>query len=901
MKSMRRNRWLASTALPFCLALALWSGSATANEAIVAEESAAGDANAPVKEEIVVIGTRLAGEVETDVPPTQILNEADVAATGASSIADVLSTLAPQTGSGRGRGGGPPVILLNGQRISSFRELRDLPPEAIKQVQIFPEEVALQYGFRPDQRVVNFILKDNFASFNAEVEYAVPEKGGFSTKEFETTLSRIGKSTRLNIDIEFESRSRLTEHERDVASSSASAPYALTGNVTGLGTGGQIDPALSALAGRIVTVAAVPVNATLAGFAANSDRAASGDISEFRTLLPSQQRFEVNSSWSKSLAPQTNFSLNAAFEQIDQQSLLGLPFASLTVPGGGPFSPFANSVQLNRYFDSPRPLSRDTKTQSLSVAAGFNTMVKDWRWSITGDYVLVDSESRTFTNADVAALQAAITAGTVNPFAPLLGRDLQFVAPDTSGSTSGGLTLRSSLTGKPFLLPAGPVIMTISNGLDRKRFDTAAIRRGIGTDVSLKRDRLSSAINIEVPLVERGTGTIGTIGDVSLNGNFGLSHVSGFGNLTEYTAGIRWSPFEDFALSASLIGDESAPTLSELGNPLVSTPNVAVFDFARNESRLVEVVSGGNPVLLAEKRRDLKFAIDWKPSFIKDLSLQAEYFRNRSSNTTAAFPLLTPEIEAAFPSRVTRNASGQLIRIDQRPVNFAEERSERLRWGFNISGPIGAQPQGGPSAMRGGGAPSGAGGPSARPPGGGRPSGMGGGGRGPMGMMPGGGPPSRWSLALYHTVRLQDEILIGPGVPALDLLNGSATSSLGGSPRHELQLNGGVFYKGMGFRLEGNYRSATRVDGNILTGTGDLRFGDLATLNAFLFINLDQRGTLTKKVKWLRGSRIAIRIDNVLADVIDVRDATGLVPLSYQAGLLDPQGRVFEISFRKRF
>jgi hypothetical protein len=25
------------------------------------------------------------------------------------------------------------------------------------------------------------------------------------------------------------------------------------------------------------------------------------------------------------------------------------------------------------------------------------------------------------------------------------------------------------------------------------------------------------------------------------------------------------------------------------------------------------------------------------------------------------------------------------------------------------------------------------------------------------------------------------------------------------------------------------------------------------------------------------------------------------VPLSYQPGLLDPQGRVFEISFRKRF
>jgi hypothetical protein len=35
--------------------------------------------------------------------------------------------------------------------------------------------------------------------------------------------------------------------------------------------------------------------------------------------------------------------------------------------------------------------------------------------------------------------------------------------------------------------------------------------------------------------------------------------------------------------------------------------------------------------------------------------------------------------------------------------------------------------------------------------------------------------------------------------------------------------------------------------------------------------------------------------------MIDVRDNNGAVPLSYQPGLLDPQGRVFEVSFRKRF
>lgn len=911
------RHWIGTSTL--AISLALFAAPAiAADEAVVevaeaaadalVDEAVADDTEAQPKEEIVVIGARMQGDVETDIPPTQTLNEADILSTGASSLADVLAALGPQTGSGRGRGSGPPVILLNGQRISSFRDIRDLPPEAIKRVQIFPEELALQYGFRPDQRVVNFILKDNFASFSTEVEYAQPEKGGFSNKEFEINLTRIGKSTRFNFDVEYESRSRLTEDEREVLSSGASALYALQGNVTGLGAGGEIDPVLSALAGRTVTVAAVPSSATLAGFAANANQAASGDIGQFRTLLPSFQRFATNTTWSKSLGPQTNFSLNVAYELQDQQSLLGLPYGSFIVPAGSAFSPFSTDVQLNRYFDTPRPLTRNSKTQSLQFGAGFNTMIKDWRLALTADYDISTSRSRNFTNADYTALRAAVSAGTVNPFATGFGDDLLFTVPDTSQTTAKPIELRATLTGKPIMLPAGPVLLTLRAGFDRKTYDTSASRRGVVTAVSLRRNNSNGAVNLEIPLIERGTGALGGIGDLSANANFGLTDVSDVGLIKEYGAGLRWSPFEKFSIGVSFIGDENAPTLSNLGNPIVVTPNVAVFDFTRGESRFVELVTGGNPALIGESRKDFKVSADWSPKFIDGLNLQLEYFKNNSRNTTAAFPLLTPEIEAAFPGRVTRDLNGQLIRVDQRPVNFDTERSQRIRWGFNISGNLGKQPQGGGGfgGGPGGGRPPGAGRPGGGG-GGGRPPGAGGGGggRGPMGgggmMVPGGGMPSRWNIALAHTIRLQDEILIRPGLPVLDLLNGSATSSLGGSPRHEVQLSGGVFHNGLGFRLEGNYRSATRVDGNTLTGTSDLRFGDLATLNAFVFINLDQRGKLTKKVKWLQGSRIAIRVNNLLNDVIDVRDNNGLVPLSYQPGLLDPQGRVFEISFRKRF
>ncbi|MFX5252973.1 hypothetical protein ABTD06_19685, partial [Acinetobacter baumannii] len=79
-----------------------------------------------------------------DIPPEQQLGPADIRSYGVNSVAELLTELAPQTYSGRG-GGGAPVVLLNGKRISGFQEIRDLPTEAIARVDILPEEVALKY------------------------------------------------------------------------------------------------------------------------------------------------------------------------------------------------------------------------------------------------------------------------------------------------------------------------------------------------------------------------------------------------------------------------------------------------------------------------------------------------------------------------------------------------------------------------------------------------------------------------------------------------------------------------------------------------------------------------------------------------------------------------------------
>ena len=168
------------------------------------------------EEEIVVQGQRARGSVVGDIPPENILDSRDVRATGATSITDLLDALAPQIGSSQGRGGEQPVLLLNGQRISSFREMRDIPTEAIERVEILPEEVALKYGYRADQKVVNIVLRQRFRSTTAQVTGTVPTQGGEVASAADLTQFSVEKNGRTTLNAHVEGNSLLTEDERNI-------------------------------------------------------------------------------------------------------------------------------------------------------------------------------------------------------------------------------------------------------------------------------------------------------------------------------------------------------------------------------------------------------------------------------------------------------------------------------------------------------------------------------------------------------------------------------------------------------------------------------------------------------------------------------------------------------------
>ena len=772
-------------------------------------------------EEIVVVGQRLRGAVAGDIPPEITLDRRDIRALGASNLAEMIDALAPQTRSGRGRGdGGGPVVLLNGRRIPGFSEIRDLPPEAVDRVDILPEEVALKYGYRADQRVVNIVLRRRFRATTLELDAGAPTAGGRLSGEVEAGILRIDRAGRWSLDAEYNRSTALLESERDILGAPGTA----------------------------------------------------FDLGAFRTLVPQSAALLLNGSLNRTLFKDISATLNARLEARTSRSLFGVPSAALLLSVGS---------------DLPAPLARDGNSQNFHLGLGLNGELSPWRWSLTANLDRNRSASRTDTDR----------------ISTPRDRDRS-----QSIDTSGEAQLVSN--GPLLAIPPGTITTTLKAGASMRDFSSDTVRSGIAQGIDLSRDRADIQANVDIPIASRRNDFLSAIGDLSANFNYAVDRLSDVGTLTTLGYGLNWSPIEKLRIIASVTDEEGAPTVQQLGDPLIATPNARVFDFTRGETVDVVRLDGGNSALLADDRRVMKLGLTVQPrkEGETDLTLSADYTDTRIRDVIAGFPSATPAIEAAFPDRFTRDADGRLTAIDNRPVNFARSDREELRYGFNLSRPLGKpdpareafrqqRREGGggqPGARRGGGRPQGAG---PRGPGGG---GRGGGGFGRGGGF-GGGGRGNLQLGLYHTVRLTDSILIRDGVPELDLLGGSAVGNRGGRPRHEIELQAAAFKNGFGGFLRGNWQSGTTVRGADIGGADDLRFGSFSTLNLRLFADLGAQDKLVRDRPFFRGFRVSIGIDNLLDSRLRVSDASGAIPLSFQPNLVDPLGRSVRISLRKLF
>lgn len=867
--------------------------------------------------DIVVQGTRPPGSVVGDIPPEQQLSQADIRSYGVGSVTELLAELSPQIRSDRGSGGAP-VVLIDGRRISGFQEIRDLPTEAIQRVDILPEEVALKYGYRADQKVVNFVLRKRFRAATVELADRLATAGGRNAPQAELDLLKLARGGRMNLHLEYQAANALTEDERGIQRTPT--PFALGGNVVGVG-GAAIDPALGT-----ATIAGVPgVTPTLSDFVGTAGRANVTDVTPYRTLLPETRTFNANATYARSIG-KVSATVNGTLGTTTSDSMLGLPTVALTLPAGNAFSPFANTVAVDRAVEGDyRPLAQHASTVAAHFGTVLNGTIGTWQWSVTGAYDHSEAKTFTDTGLDTRDFQARLNANdpTANPFGALTPGAIGPLPSNFGYSVSNETQVDALFTGSLFKLPAGDVSTSVHVGGDINDFSSRSFRAGLTSTGAVSRRTGSGQLNLDVPIASRTKDVLGAIGSLSINGNFAVDQLSDFGTLKTIGYGLNWSPIVPVRIIASVTDQDGAPTPQQLGNPQITTPNIAVFDYVRGENAVVTTLSGGNPNLRASSSHTVKIGATIKPWSTKQLTMTANYVQGRVENPIVAFPTATAAIEAAFPDRFTRDGDGVLQRLDTRPINFAETSRSELRWGINFSAPLKSKLQKQFEAFRAGTGPN----PFAglRPPGSGRggrpgdaPGAAGAGGPGGPGAGPGGGGPGggggrgfggggrgnaggRLQFALYHTWHFTNRVLVQQGGPALDLLNGDAIGSSGGQPRHELEGQAGYNNNGLGVRFSANWQSATDVNGGTIGNPQALRFSGLGTVGVRLFGDLGQRLDLVKAHPWVRGMRVAVSVDNLFDTRQRVTDANGTTPVAYQPGYLNPLGRTVRLSVRKLF
>lgn len=857
---------------------------------------------------VSVSGARPRGSVDTDIPPDVTLDASQIQAYGASNIAELMTYLEPLTRSSSGRTDLQPVFLVNGRRISGFQEIQGIPTEAIERTEILPEQVALQFGYRAEQRVVNFVLKANFNSWTGELTARGPSQGGRTTTEIEGNVLRISGSNRWSMDAEYERATPLFESERDIVRDPGSTPYDLIGNVTSSPYGDPIDPALGTS-----TTSPVPggtTTPTLADFiAAASGGIRTDDLGAYRTLLSESERSTVRGTMKRDLNSTTQLTISGSLDDNSSRSFNGLPGVSLNLPDSNSFSPFSDDVLVHRYIDDAASLRRQTDSLAGKlgvVADGF--IGDDWRWTATGSYERTETDTTTGRGYTSALFQSRLDANdpTANPFAALNPSDFTRTPNDTANSVSELLSAEVVLNGDLYDLPAGSISSTFKFGADTRSLDSTSTRLGVTTDRSQSRDRFNGQGTFNFPIASRRTGTLPMLGDLSVNATVGYEDLSDFGGLSSFNLGVNWSPIEPLSFLVSYADEQGAPSISQLNDPVISNLNVPVFDFATGQTVLVTQITGGNANLESDNRHVWRVGGTWRPIDGQDLSIQSTWTYSRTDDYLASFPTITPDLEAALPGRFVRDGDGNLLSIDARPLNFDKYERQDIRTGINYSRafgtpnaaatqtplpgmPGGPRPPGGGGTFRvEGGGGGGGGGPRMEV----RMGGGGGRGRGPA-MQPGQG---RWNISLFHTVRLQDEITIADGLPIIDMLDGGATSANGGSPRNEFQLMSGVFRNGFGGFMFATWREGTTVNG----GTGpDITFADRTTVNLNLFMDLNQRTEWVAKYPILKGTRIQFGIQNLFDSRPEVSTSTGDLPLNYQSDYLDPQGRVISLTLRK--
>lgn len=802
-------------------------------------------------DEIVVTAPRYG---EARVGAETEFSEAEIASRGADSVQDLLTRLSPFISAD----GKAPVILINGRPAGLDRSILAYPAEALARLTVLKPEAASQYGAGSGQRVVNLVLKHHFSSLDADASASAATRGGALGWRGSATRTAIDGDTRWNAMLQVAHDDSLRRSDRHLPL--IAGTFDDRGFVAGIG-GGAIDPRLIGADGTPVRIAAIPTRAAgtapvLDDFLATAGQTHPVDPDSYETLQ-SERRMAIAilgvtrplGSWS--------MSLNLTAATSAENGLRGLPMASVELPSGNPFSPFAGEVMLTRPLAGDRALRNRNDSRSAGATLTLGGAIAGWQASVSVGYSRSWSRSLFETGIDTQRVQALLDRGDpdLDPFGPW-SEDLLLAARTRSSSSS--LVARLSLQRKLFDLPAGPASLSINANANRNGNISWFTDAGSGADVAVRlaRGQVDGTLSVNLPISRRGMKTIGAIGDLSADLTLGIQGTTRGTVQKRYSGGMSWSPTTRAQFRAAIGFAEVAPSIDQLDAPASTIVN-RTFDYAREAVVDAIWIMGGNPALRRGDQQSLTLNAMLRPLGGQILSMNIGYQQNVAHKGVATFPELTPIVEAAFPDRVKRDATGQLLSVDARSINIVRSEISSLSTGIALRFPVGGAETN-------------------------------------VAARPAPNDPLQVSLGLTYNLALRNEIEIRPGLPRIDMLRGSGSLS-----RHSVggQLTLGT--RDRGVSIDSSWSSATRVSGSVASDT--LRVRPPIFFNLSAFANMAALFSVSGNRTLLKDVRLSLDVQNLLNGYRHVFRNDGSIPPGFSRDEVDPIGRTVRISLRKRF
>lgn len=452
------------------------------------------------------------------------------------------------------------------------------------------------------------------------------------------------------------------------------------------------------------------------------------------------------------------------------------------------------------------------ETQGLTMAGGLSGEVAGWSVRLGLD------------GAASTVRQEGLTAGRY--------RNL---------STSANLAADRPL----FDLPAGPVLVNLMGRYGW--FSSTADRPDGRTTRSL--DTLDVGGNLAIPLSRSRAGSL------SLGAT--LREADGARG-TGVTGGLSWSPTPKFRINGQWSRSVDAPNPQQrLAPQFYGEPRI-IFDFATGEAVEVLPLFGGNPDLKAQTTDQASLNVSVGPFTSWSLLAAVNLRRASSTDPIGTLPAYTPEVEAAFPERFRRDATGRLVEIDQTPLNLESTRTESLASSLNFNVPL----------ARAGGA----------------------GRRG-----------QAVRIGLTHSWQLSNVVVIRDGLPEMDRLAGDG----GGASRHQFSAQIDGRYGQWGLNAAARWRSSSRLRRQSgRDGPDDIRLDPLATVDLRLSYLFEQAAPPRQEGGAPRrdaGLRLELDIDNLFDARPKATLGDGPPAPGYGRDDQDPLGRTVRLTLTRRF